>query len=235
MITDSELLALRRDIYLAMLTKSGVREWNEPVSHEALWLAAIDAADGLLGFTDPPEEGGNVALPDSFKVSSGTAKTLKSSGGDAAITLASLANGNGTSTGARQSATLDLGALWAQRWRVATEFELAATPTAGNAINLYASWYPTTGAGHGNTSGSDASYTGYSNNIDAAAKHLEFLGAHICTAQATSTVQKSFVGIIFPKSRYLNLVVDNRSGAAFHSSDTNCLIRLTPLEETVEE
>lgn len=176
-----------------------------------------------------------MALPDYAKISAGTAKTIKNSGGDAAITLASLANGNGTSAGGRQSATLDLGALWAQRWRIDTEFELAATPTAGNAINLFGSFTNATGAGVGNTSGSDAAYTGYSNNIDAATKQLVFLGSHICTAQATSTVQKSNVGLFFPTGRYLNLVVDNRSGAAFHSTDTNQVIRLTPLEESIEE
>jgi hypothetical protein len=236
MITDSELLQLRRDIYLALVAKSGVREWEQPVNHAALWIAALDAADGLLGITDEPiEGGGSVALPDYFKVSQGTAKTIRNSGGTAAITLASLANGNGTSAGGRQSASLDMGANWAQRWRLECDFELAATPTAGNAINLFASWNTATGAGDANTSGSDAAYTGYSNNIDAATKQLEFLGAHICTAQATSTVQKSLVGIIFPKGRWLNLVVDNRSGAAFHSTDTNQVITLTPLEESIED
>jgi len=236
MITDSELLQLRRDIYLALVAKSGVREWEQPVNHAALWTAAIDAADGLLGITSEPiEGGGSVALPDYFKTSEGTAKTIKNSGGSAAITLASLANGNGTSAGGRQSASLDMGANWAQRWRLECDFELAATPTAGNAINLFASWNTATGAGDANTSGSDAAYTGYSNNIDAATKQLEFLGSHICTAQATSTVQKSLVGIIFPKGRYLNLVVDNRSGAAFHNTDTNQVITLTPLEESIED
>jgi len=176
-----------------------------------------------------------MALPDYFKVGSGTAKTIKNSGGDAAITLASLANGNGTTAGGRQAVTLDLGALWAQRWRIETEFEFAATPTAGNAVNLFASWYGTTGAGLGGTSGTDAAYSGYSSNLDASTKQLEFLGAHICTAQTTATVQKCLVGVIFPKSRYLNLVVDNRSGAAFHSTDTNQVIRLVPLEESIEE
>lgn len=236
MIANSELLQLRRDIYLALVAKSGVREWETPASHEALWLAAIDAADGLLGITSEPDEGGgSVALPDYFKTSVGTAKTLKSSSGSAAITLASLANGNGTSAGGRQAATLDLGALWAQRWRVNAAFELAATPTAGNAINLFGSYVDASGAGDGNTSGSDAAYTGYSNNIDAATKQLEFLGAHICTAQATATVQKSLIGVIFPKSRYINVVVDNRSGAAIHSSDANCVITFTPIEESIED
>lgn len=233
MITDAELLQTRLTIYLALVAKSGVREWEEPPEiRAAIWTAAIDAADGLLGITD---EELNMALPDYFKVSEGTAKTIRNSGGTAAITLASLANGNGTSAGGRQAATLDMGANWAQRWRLECNFELAATPTAGNAVNLFGSWNTSTGAGDGNTSGSDAAYTGYSNNIDAATKQLEFLGAHICTAQATATVQKSLVGVIFPKGRYLNLVVDNRSGAAFHSTDTNQVITFTPLEESIEE
>ena len=236
MTTNSELLQLRRDIYLALVAKSGVREWENPESNQALWLAAIDAADGLLGITSEPiEGGGSVALPDYFKVKNGTAKTVKNSGGTAAITLASLANGNGTSAGGRQSATLDLGEYWAQRWRLNASFEIASTPTAGNAINLFASYRDATGAGDGNTSGSDAAYTGYSNNIDAATKQLEFLGSHICTAQATATVQASLVGVIFPKGRYLNLVVDNRSGAALHSTETNQVITLTPLEESIED
>lgn len=185
---------------------------------------------------DLPDLGGShVALPDFEKILQGTAKVIRNSGGDAAITLASLANGNGTSTGARQSASLNLGSSWARAWRLETEFELAATPTAGNAINLFASWNTSTGAGDANTSGSDAAYTGYSNNIDASTRQLEFLGAHICTAQATTTVQKSLVGIIFPKGQYLNLVVDNRSGAAFHSTDTNQRIVLTPLDCSIAD
>lgn len=174
-----------------------------------------------------------MALPDYSKVSEGAQLTIKNSGGSAGITLASLANGNGTTTGARQSATLDLGATWSQRWRVETEFEMAATPTAGNAISLFASWSASTGASQANTSGSDASYTGYSSNIDASTKQLEFLGSHICTTQITATVQKQFIGVIFPKGRYMNLVVDNRSGSAFHSTDTNQVIRFIPLEESV--
>lgn len=210
------------EIVLELLRKSGVREWQDADARAAIIAAAIEIAEGI-----------DMALPDYIRVTPGTAKTIRSSGGDAAITLASLANGNGTSTGARQAVTLDLGANWAQRWRIDTAFELAATPTAGNAVNLYGSFLGSTGAGNANTSGTDAAYTGYSNNIDTAAKQLVFLGAHICTTQITATVQKSNVGIFFPTGRYLNLVVDNRSGAAFHSSDSNCVITLTPLDDTV--
>jgi hypothetical protein len=237
MITDLDILLSRERILLALIAKAGVRDWDElPEVRQKIGIAALDYADIILGIeSEPKEGGGSVALPDYFKVKNGTAKTIKSSSGTAAITLASLANGNGTSTGGRQSATLDLGEYWAQRWRVNSAFELAATPTAGNAINLFGSYSDSTGAGDGNTSGSDAAYTGYSNNIDAATKQLEFLGSHICTAQATSTVQKSLVGVIFPKGRYLNVVVDNRAGSAFHSSDANCVITFTPLEESIED
>jgi hypothetical protein len=225
----TELLS---QITLALIAKSGVREWENETTQTAIAQAAVAIVDGLLGSAPDFDY---MALPDFFKVSAGTALTIKNSGGSAAITLASLANGNGTSAGGRQAVTLDLGEKWAQRWRIDTEFELAATPTAGNAINLFGSYSNSTGAGLGNTSGTDAAYTGYSNNIDAATKQLEFLGAHVATTQATATVQKALVGVIFPKARYLNLVVDNRSGAAFHSSDTNQVIRLTPLEQSIED
>lgn len=215
-------------IALALISKSGVREWTDETTQAAIANAAVAIVDGLLA----PDEI-DMPLPDYLRTSTGTALTIQNSGGSAAITLASLANGNGTSTGGRQSATLDFGASWAREWRVEFDFELAATPTAGNAINLFASWQDATGAGDGNTSGSDTAYTGYSNNIDASTRQLELLGAAVVTGQATATVQRALVGIIRPKARYANIVVDNRSAAAFHSTNTNQVIRFVPLEESL--
>lgn len=223
-------IELAGQLAVELLRKSGVREMDDDAAclrvGRAASLIALEIFENL-GDID-------MSVLGTFKTAEGTAKVIRNSGGDAVITLASLANGNGTSTGGRQSATLDLGANWARQWRLETNFELAATPTDGNAINLFGSWSASTGAGEGNTSGSDAAYTGYSNNITSAARHLEFLGAHICTAQATTTQQRAVVGTIMPKGRYLNLVVENRSGAAFHSTDANQFITLTPLEETIE-
>jgi len=173
-----------------------------------------------------------MALPDYFKVGEGTVKTVKS-GGTAGITLASLANGNTTTAGARQSATLDLGALWAERWRVDCQFDIVATATAGSAINIYASYSTTTGAGTGNTSGSDATYAGYSSNKDASIVQTEFIGALICSA--TTGAQRANVGIMFPKARYVNFVIDNRSGAALTSTEANQFVNLTPLESSIED
>lgn len=226
-------IQLAAQLAVELIRKSGVREWEDDDACLAIGRAAsLIVAEIFENLSD--SEDLEMAVLGTFKVSEGTPRVIRNSGGNAAITLASLANGNGTSTGARQAATLDLGTNWAQRWRLETNFEMAATPTDGNAINLFASWNTTTGAGEGNTSGSDAAYTGYSNNITSAARHLEFLGAHVVTAQATSTQQRAIVGTIFPKGRYLNLVVENRAGAAFHSTDTNQFITLTPLEETIE-
>jgi hypothetical protein len=226
-------IELAGQIAIELVRKSGVREYQDDAACLAIGRAASLIVTEIYENLSDSEDF-EMAVLGTFKTSEGTAKVIRNSDGDAAITLASLANGNGTSTGGRQSATLDLGANWARQWRLETNFELASTPTAGNVINLFASWNSSSGAGEGNTSGSDAAYTGYSNNIDAATKQLEFLGAHICTSQVTSTQQRSLVGTITPKGRYLNLVVDNRSGAAFHSTDTNQFITLTPLEETIE-
>jgi hypothetical protein len=172
-------------------------------------------------------------LPDFAKTTTGTARTFRASGGDAGITLTSLANGNGTTTGAVQSATLDLGAYWAQRWRMDTILEFATAPTANATVNIYGSFQNGNGAGLGNTTGTQTAYTGYSNDIGTAVNQLEYLGAHVCSA--VTALQSCQAGTFFPKGRYLNLVVDNRSGAAIGSTAGNLFIRITPLEEGVTE
>jgi hypothetical protein len=223
-------LEVARDIALAMLAQTGIGAWKDAnaatlnrIGISAAYLTVLLKTNlGLPGTND-------MAITAVFRTQSGTAKTLASSGGTVAITLTSLGNGS-----MRQAATLDLGETRAALYRLDVAYELAATPTAGNAINHFVAWSDSSGASQANTSGSDAAYSGYSSNAAASVKELDFLGAHICTAQATSTVQKSFVGVFSPKGRYLNLVVDNESGAAFHSSATNCIITLTPIEDTSE-
>ena len=81
MITQAEL---RRDIYIAMLAKSGVREFLDAETNQLIWEAAILAANGLLEITPgDPDEDETMALPDYFKTGEGTAKTIKNSGGSA--------------------------------------------------------------------------------------------------------------------------------------------------------
>lgn len=243
MITDSELLQLRKEIYLALVAKSGVREWEEPPeTRAALWTAAIDAADGLLGIeSEPDESGGSVALPDFFKQRFGTPIVLMASGGDYAISLASVANvawGSATTTGARQAVTIDLAdsAGNIPEWiNIVTEFELAATPTAGNTVQIFGFFWTATGASLGGSLGTDSAYTGINNNCDASLAGAVLLGTHRCTANATSTVQKMNSDGFRPQGRYLNLIVRNMSGAAFHSTNTNQKITLIPCNGVVQD
>ncbi len=178
-----------------------------------------------------------MALPDDILVQNGTDLVVKNSGGDAAITLASLANSTSESTGARQAVKLDLGATRAEYYRVWATFEIAATPTAGNVIEIW--WSPSNSAtagtdNMGNATGTDAAYTGYSSNITESLQHCQFVGAFVCTPQATTTVQKGQVaGKFAPADRYGNLIVWNKSGAALHSTETNQSITLSPIEGTV--
>jgi hypothetical protein len=125
-----------------------------------------------------------MAITATFRQQVGTAKTFKSSGGTATITLASLAN-----AAARQSTKLDLGATIAPAIAVKADFELA-TPTAGNTIELY--WAPSSSAtagtdNPGGVGGTDSAYTGYASNLTPSSQQLTFIGAFICTANATST------------------------------------------------
>lgn len=173
-----------------------------------------------------------MAITAAFRQQVGTQKTWKSSGGTGAITLASLANGN-----YREGAKIDFGATRGQLYAVFIDAELAATPTAGNSIDLWINPSSSSTAGtdnRGGCGGTDAAYTGYSSNAAASVLQLSFVGSGICTAQATATVQKMFVGYWSPPERYGSLVLRNGSGAAFHSSDSNCQIVFTPVEFTSE-
>lgn len=173
-----------------------------------------------------------MAITATFRTQVGTAKTWKSSGGDAAITMASVAN-----AAARQGAKLDLGATRGREYDVFLDIEMAATPTAGNTIDIY--WAPsssgTAGTDNpGNVSGTDASYAGYSSNLTATLPQLQFAGSLILTAQATATVQKGYCGRFSPAQRYGSPVIVNNGGSAVHSSDTNVQLRIVPVEDTAE-
>ncbi len=110
------------------------------------------------------------------------------------LSLASVADG-----AARQSAKVDLGAARAQTYKVRAAFEMAATPAAGDLIELYwaPSSSPTAAIGNAaNVSGSDAAYSGYSSNLVDSVKQLEYIGTFVCTVQITTTVQVAKAGIL---------------------------------------
>lgn len=146
---------------------------------------------------------------------------------DVQLSLVGVAN-----TEARQSAKFDFGAHWAPAYRVRAAFEMAATPTAGLAIELFlaGSHHATAAIGNpANLTGSDADYVGYSANLADSVKQLGLPRLFICTVQITTVVQVAICGIFFPKNRYGILVVKDESGAAFHSDDVECHVVLDPI------
>lgn len=174
-----------------------------------------------------------MALPDYGRIESLAEVTFKSSGGTGAITLTSVAN-----NAARESAKIDFGATRARFYKVYMDAEMAATPTAGSTIEVWLNPSSSATAGTdncGGCGGADAAYTGYSSNLDASIVQLEYVGALVTTAQATATVQRGYVGIAFLPQRYASIVVYNKSGAAFHSSATNIVIRFVPISDLIQD
>jgi len=132
-----------------------------------------------------------------------------------------------------QSTKVDLGDPRPESFDVSGVLELAATPTAGETVDLY--WAPspdpTAGdANPGGVSGADGAYTGSSSNLAASLKQLNFIGSLVVTEVETSEgVQIIAPGIVFfPSQRHGSLVLVDESGAAFHSDDVETHIVLTP-------
>lgn len=151
---------------------------------------------------------------------------------EAQLDLTSLAD-----TAARMSAKVDLGAVRAPRYKVRAAFELAATPVAGDVIELY--WAPsssaTAGTGNaGGVTGADAAYAGYSTNLAASVKQLERIGTFICTTQVSTVVQIAECGYFVPGTRYGSLVVKNESAAAFHSDAVESHVVFDPVYEEIQ-
>lgn len=192
-------------------------------------LAAMEMAANIL----QNNPGSNMALPDNALIQTGTEVTFKNSGGTAAISMASVANAAG-----RQSVKADFGATRARYYDVFAEVELAATPTAGNLIDIYLNPSSSSTAGTdnlANTDGTDAAYTGYSSNLAASVPQLVYCGSLVCTTQATATVQKGYVGRVAVPQRYGSIVVVNNSGAAFHSTNTNHSFRFVPVADVITD
>jgi len=177
-------------------------------------------------FADHATDFSPTAANDLRKTTDGSQET------DVQLILESVANAAG-----RQSAKVDLGANRAEWYAVRAALEFAATPTAGNVVELYwaPSWSATAGTGNaGGVSGADAAYAGYSSNLTASIKQLIRIGVFICTAQITPTVQIAECGLFRPRERYGSLVVYNISGASFHSDSVEHNIVFDPLVEQIQ-
>ena len=239
-----DLLEAYVEITKALIAKSGVQEWNEPEKRAAIMEAAAELALHTAGefmatqkvlvpeFDGTPAQ---ITFRDSTDFGPTAANDLRH--GTATDTEVQLDLTGVTNGAARQSAKFDLGAVRAPAYNVRCAFELAATPTAGAVVSLYVAPSQDATAGTGNpgaVSGADAAYTGYSSNLAASLKQLQYVGDFVCTAQATGTVQVAGAGIFVPRERYGSLVVVNNSGAAFHSDMVETHIVLDPVYEQIQ-
>jgi hypothetical protein len=149
------------------------------------------------------------------------------------LTLSSLSNNN-----AQQSEKFDLGENWARAYLILTSFEFAATPSAGNSVEIYVAPSVNSTAGSGNLiglTGSNGAYSGLSSNLSDSLKLLGNIPyLHTCTVDTATTVQCAMAGILIPTARYGSIVVYNKSGASFHSDDVENHIVFTPIVDELQ-
>lgn len=145
-----------------------------------------------------------------------------------ALTLSALANGAG-----RQSAKVDLGANRARSYALLACVDFTGeTPTAGNTVDYY--WMPSTsgtqGTGNvGGNSGADgAAPDGALGSITLAEIIKQSIRIGKLTVHDGAVVQNGFVGILFPTTRYGQLLVVNNSGDAFEADDVEAHQVLVP-------
>ena len=225
-------------VLVELIRKSGVREFDGEaglLAAERVALTAAYMADLALGL--------DMAVTSYQRIQTGTPIIWASAsyGGtpaaNGAITTASLANSNDTTTGGRQGVKLDFGATRAMMWRCEADVEFAATPTANTSVDIYLAPSRSATAGTdnpGGVSGTDAAYSGENSNLNVALNKLFWVGSLNVSAFATSGVQKAFVGRFRLSARYNSLVIVNRSAVAFHSSDANMRFVFTPDENVTE-
>lgn len=148
----------------------------------------------------------------------------------AQLDLTSIAN-----NAARQSDKVDLGATRAARYAVFVGIEENVAPAAGAVIEFFwsASFSNTAGTGNdGGASGADGAYK--AGEEDEWKRQLTMIGQLIMTADATTVVQRGFIGFFYPPNRYGQVIVVNKSGQAFFSDAVEMYVALVPQVDEVQ-
>ena len=148
---------------------------------------------------------------------------------DVQLDLTDVADGAG-----RESAKVDLGASRAPSFSVLASFEFAATPVTGEVVALHWAPSPESVAADGNIMNIDGVDAAAPSGIGTLAELIaasDFIGNFICTNDATAAVQTARVGVLYPTERHGILIVENQSGAAFHSDAVEIHIVFNPNTE----
>ena len=157
-----------------------------------------------------------MALPDYIEVTQGTAIIWGESGASgvtAVCSLDALANG-----AARQGASVDLGANFADEYLVYFSVETGTAPAAGTTAEAYlVSSYDNT-LWPAKVTGSDGAYT-----LGTSDANLRQAGPPVVSLVATNdgnTVLTQAPSIWRPRGRYVAPIIDNNLGQAFRDETT---------------
>ena len=176
-----------------------------------------------------------MALPDSFKVSQGTAIIWGEAGASGVThTLSFDALGNGS---AIQGGSADLGADWDRDYAVYLIIETGTAPTAGNTVDLYLISSRDGSEWPAKVTGTAGSYTlGTSDaNLRQAGPAVTSL---VATADANTVLVQAPV-VWRPIGRYVAPIADNNLGVAVRdettATDNASRVILIPLVDKVVE
>jgi hypothetical protein len=152
-------------------------------------------------------------------IAEGTSVTFQETGGDHLCTLSSLADGTG-----RQSAGYDGGAApRTNLYRLECKFQAAATPTVGQAVDVY---LKTSNDGT-NWDNDDAAGDGALSSTDKLLNLTHVTSVIVDQAAADIPLQKTVT--FSTNARHLAFVVVNNSGAALTATATEHVLTMTPL------
>jgi hypothetical protein len=176
-----------------------------------------------------------MALPDYVEITHGTAIVwgeAGASGVTATLSLDALANG-----AARQGASVDLGANFADEYIVELRVETGTAPTAGNTVELYLLSSTDNTNWPAKVTGSDGAYTLGTNDAN-----LRQAGPPVVSLVATNdgnTVLIQNQSIWRPRGRYVAPIVDNNLGLAFRdeatATDNGSRVILTPRRTVIND
>jgi len=153
------------------------------------------------------------------KVQRGTSIEFKASGGDAALTLTSLASDAGRQSAEYDRGTGDLDFLY--EWRAYVKF--ATTPVVGDTLDVYLK--TNDGTHYDNDDGTADAALSAEDKL----KNLRYLGS-IVVDEASATPEFSASGECSIYARYIQVVVENSTADGLSATAADHGVILTPIQ-----
>ena len=153
-----------------------------------------------------------------YKITRGTSLDFIASGGDAALTLTSLASDAGRQSAEYDRGTGDLDQLY--EWRAYCQF--ATTPVVGETVDIYLK------TSDGTHDDNDDGAADAALSAEDKLKNLHYMGS-IVVDEASATPEFSASGTVNINARYIQVVVENSTADALSSTASEHGVILTPI------